>query len=416
MTATSLFRREALEHRRDNAQAGVPLPPAPPPAWLAWSLLACVAAGLTFVAAASYARKEHVVGYLAPMLGVARVAPQRAGRVTLVHVRDGELVAADAPLITIQTGAVDAGGADVDAAMLSALQRQRDRVVEQVSLEQAHLGQARARLSDHIASLSSEFVALQAELRLQSQRAQSTAQQVEATRGLVATGNLSRIEFQRREDAALAQQQAGISLTREIAGKQGEIEGDRHALAALPDETAARVAALRAQAAEIETRIAETQGQRATLLRAPIAGRVSSLQVRAGQAADPAIPLLAIVPEGDALRAELLVPARAIGEIRAGQPVRVAYDAFPAARFGLHAGQIETVSNTLLRPAEVTGPILAASPCYRVTVTLDRQAVGAGAAALPLAADMTLSAEIVIDRRSLLDWLLAPLRDPVRAI
>jgi membrane fusion protein len=51
-----------------------------------------------------------------------------------------------------------------------------------------------------------------------------------------------------------------------------------------------------------------------------------------------------------------------------------------------------------------------------VTVTLDRQAVGAGTTALPLAADMTLSAEIVIDRRSLLDWLLAPLRDPVRAI
>ena len=176
------------------------------------------------------------------------------------------------------------------------------------------------------------------------------------------------------------------------------------------------MAALRAQVAEIETRIAEAQGQRATLLRAPIAGRVSALQVRAGQAADPAIPLLAIVPEGDTLRAELLVPARAIGEIRPGQTVHVAYDAFPAARFGLHAGQIEIVSNTLLRPTEVAGPILAAGPCYRVTVALDRQTVSVGAAVLHLAADMTLSAEIVIDRRSLLDWLLAPLRDPVRVI
>lgn len=415
MTAVPLFRFQAMEHCRDDAQAGASLPAAPPAAMLTWSLVACVAVSLGFARLASYARKEHVVGYLAPSLGVARVAPARAGRVTQVHVRDGELVAADAPLVTIQTGALDDSGTDVDTAVLAALQRQRDRVVEQVSLEQAHLMLLRARIVDHLASLAAELAALQAELRLQSQRAQSTAQQVEATRGLVVTGNMSRVEFQRREDAALAQQQAQIGLARQVAGKLGEIEAERHVLAALPDETAARVAAMRAQAAEIEMRIATTQGQRATLVRAPIAGRVSALQAQAGQAADPAIPLLAIVPEGDALQAELLVPARAIGEIRAGQSVRVAYDAFPAARFGLQLGRIDTVSSSLLRPAEIAGPIQAAGPSYRVTVTLDRQVVGGGAGLLPLAADLTLSADIMIDRRSLLDWLLSPLRDPVRA-
>ena len=415
MTSIPLFRPQAMMHCGDDAQAGVPLPAAPPAAILTWSLVACVAFGLGFAALASYARKERVVGYLAPSLGVARVAATRSGRITEVHVHDGERVGAGAPLVTVQTGSLDDRGADVDTAVLAALQRQRDRVVEQVDLEQAHLVQAQARTADRLANLAVELGALQAELRLQSRRAQSTERQVEATRGLVATGNMSRVEFQRREDTALAQQQAGIGLAREVAGKQGEIEAERHALAAMPGETAARVAAMRAQVAEIETRIAATQGQRATLLRAPIAGRVSALQARAGQAVDPAIPLLAIVPEGDDLRAELLVPARAIGEIRAGQRVRVGFDAFPAARFGLHAGRIAIVSTALLRPAEIVGPILAGGPSYRVTATLDRQAVGVGATMLPLSPDMTLSAEIVIDRRSLLDWLLSPLRDPVRA-
>ncbi len=274
MTAISLFRREALEHRRAEALTGVPLPPPPPAALLAWSLMVCVAAGLAFASVGSYARKEHVAGYLAPVLGVARVTTQRAGLITEVHVRDGELVAADAPLVTIQTGTLDSGGGDVDAAVLAALQHKRDRVVEQVALEQAHLGQEQARLSDRMASLSGELAALRAELRLQARRTRIMAQQVEAARALVATGNLSRFEFRRREDTALAQQQAEIGLAREIAGKQAEIEGDQHALAELPGDAAARTAALRAQAADIETRIAETRGQRATLLRAPIAGRI----------------------------------------------------------------------------------------------------------------------------------------------
>ena len=411
MTGPTLFRSQALAHRRYADQAGVPLPSAPPPALLAWALVACVVAGLSFLAMGSYARKERVSGYLVPTLGVARIVPRQPGLIVAVQVHDGDLVAAGAPLVTVRMGALDGGGADVDASVLTALRAQRDRIVEQVDIEQARLGQQRASLADHIRGLADELVALRSQAALQTQRTSLTEQQVDAVRGLVAAGSFSRIEFQHREDAVLEQLQAAAGLSRDIATKQSEIGADDHALVALPDATASRVAALRAQAAEIETRIAETEGQQATLLRAPIAGRVSALQAQAGQPADPSIPLMSIVPEGDALRAELLIPARAIGEIRPGQTVRIAYDAFPAIRFGLSRGHVDTVSHTLLRPSEIAGPLVASEPCYRVTVLLDEQDIRRGDATLRLAPDMMLSADIVIDRRSLLGWVLAPLRD-----
>jgi membrane fusion protein len=411
VTAVSLFRPQALAHRRFADQSGVTLPAAPPSAVLVWALFACVTAGLGFAGLRGYAQKERVSGYLAPLTGVVRVMPPRAGLVGDVRVQEGELVTAGEPLVAIRTAALDGSGADVDAAVLSALQAQHDRIEEQVALEQKAADAGRASLSDHVASLTSELESLQATLRLQARRTQIANQAVQSAQALVASGNMSRVEFQQRQDGELSQLQAEIDLARAIAGKQAEITQDRDSSATLPNQTAAHVAALRAQAAEIETRIAEARGSRATLLRAPIAGRISGLQAQAGQLADPAIPLLAIVPQGEALRAELLIPARAIGEIRPGQTVRIAYDAFPVARFGLHAGVVESVSHTLLRPAEIAGPVVPEGPSYRARVRLCSQTIDLPDGALPLAPDMTVSAEIVIDRRSLLGWLLAPLRD-----
>ncbi len=133
------------------------------------------------------------------------------------------------------------------------------------------------------------------------------------------------------------------------------------------------------------------------------------MQARIGLAADPAVPLLAIVPTGSVLQAELLVPARAIGFVKPGQTVRLAYEAFPFQRFGLHGGRVVTVSRNLLRPAELIAPIAIAEPSYRVIVALDRQSVPAFGQDFPLGPDMTLKADIVLDRRSLLEWVFEPL-------
>ncbi len=414
MTAATLFRAEALAHHRGGDQAGVPLPAAPPPAVLAWALLGCVLLGGVVAACGSYARTQRVVGYLAPPSGVVRIAAPGGGVIVAVAVQDGDAVAAGAPLLTVQRGGADAAGADVDGAVLAALDRQRARLAEQVGIEQAGLARERARLADHLATLADEQAALQAQLRLQSQRTGLSQLQAQAAQSLLASGNISRIELQRRQDAVLAQLQAAAGLARDLAAKRAQIDQDSHALLALPDATAARIAALRAQIADIETRSAETSGRRATLLRAPIAGRVTALQAAVGQAARPDIPLLAIVPSGEALRAELLVPARAIGEVRPGQTVRIGIDAFPVARFGLARGRVLAVSRSLLRPAELAGPLVAAEPCYRVSAALDAQEIGAGAAALPLLPDLTISAAIVIDRHTLFGWLLAPLRDRIQ--
>jgi membrane fusion protein len=408
MSEHRLFRAEAIAYQRDPLRSGEALPVAPGSAGLTWLLTALVVAAVGFLAFGEYARKETVSGFLTPTVGIARVFPPRAGLIVQVEVREGQHVEEGAPLLTVQVGQSDGQGEDVDASVLQALARQRAALLEQIDLEQARVASEQARLGDRVEGLGRELAALQAQLAAQRARTTVAEEQVTAVRELVSQGYISVVEFKRRQDNFLAQRQNEAALAGQIAEKQSAIVQQRFALEQAPGALAARVSVLRGQAADFEARLAETAGRHAYQLRAPVAGRVSALQARAGMTADPAIPQLAIVPAASVLEAELLVPARAIGFVQPGQRVRLAYAAFPYQRFGLHGGHVRTVSSTLLRPAELVGPIAIADPSYRVTVALDRQNVAAFGHDFPLGPDMTLQADIVFDRRSLLDWVLEP--------
>lgn len=110
------------------------------------------------------------------------------------------------------------------------------------------------------------------------------------------------------------------------------------------------------------------------------------------------------------MQATLFAPSRAIGMARPGQEVRLMYDAFPYQRFGSFSGRIVAISRAVLAPDEVDAPVKLQEPVYEIHVALDRQHVEAFGQALALQPGMTLNADVVLDRRSFLDWLLEPIR------
>ena len=103
------------------------------------------------------------------------------------------------------------------------------------------------------------------------------------------------------------------------------------------------------------------------------------------------------------------MPSRAIGFVKPGQRVKLMIDAFPFQHFGTQQGVIDTVSQTVLAPNEILGAVALKEPAYRVTVRLDRQTVAAYGQAIPLQPDMSLQADITLEQRSLIAWLLNPL-------
>ena len=103
------------------------------------------------------------------------------------------------------------------------------------------------------------------------------------------------------------------------------------------------------------------------------------------------------------------MPTRAFGFVQPGQQTRIRFDAFPYQRFGLFEGEVIRAASAILTPGEVEMPINIQEPVYRVEVTLGEQEIRAYGNHVPLQAGMTLSADIVLEERSLISWLFEPI-------
>jgi membrane fusion protein len=407
--SVSLFRQQAIDHQRFRIWGEVTIAlPHSYPLVTGFIAVAMLAMGL-FIATHSYARKEHAVGFLVATEGIARITPPRDGTITAVYVSEGQHIERGAPLLTVIGAEISDRGENIDDAKLQRFREERDRLKDEILLEGQKSDAEQQRLKSQIQGSETEITALDRQQTLQTDRIEIARRQLAGAIELAGKGYLSQVEMRRRQDEYLAEKQTSSALARELASEQAALLQQRNALQQLPIATAQRVSQLEASIADLEVRLKDAEGRRGYLLSAPIAGRVSALQAWVGKLAEPRIPALSIVPDGDILEAELLVPARAIGFIAPNQTVQISYDTFPFQQFGFARGTVRTVSHTLLKPDEIAGPVLLHDPSYRVAVSLERQTIRAYGVELALEPDLQLQADVLFDRRTLLAWILDPL-------
>ena len=141
---------------------------------------------------------------------------------------------------------------------------------------------------------------------------------------------------------------------------------------------------------------------------APKRGIVASVRVDVGDGVHPGKTLLDILPEDSAVTARLFAPPEAMGFVQPGQSVRVYIDAFPYERYGAQSGRVLSLSNSAVTPDE--SPESGISPGYRVDVEFPDGLALTSAQRLALRPGMTVTADLIRDRGTLLDWLLEPLR------
>jgi membrane fusion protein len=412
MTARpKLFRQEALDFQRHYRQWGDVAALEPLSVKItAWFLTAVVALLVGFLFIAQYARKETAVGYLTPTKGTAKIFVPRRGTIKEVLVEEGESVSEGQQLLTIETDQIAADGMDVNATQLETLGLQTNMLASNIKAEEQRAGSEKDRLTAVIRGLEAEITQLRGQIKLQSERLQVAEGDLSTGDQLKAKGYMTAVELRKRQGEVLEQKQALSGLQQQLAAKQNQLVEARSSLGQLPTLMAQKVQTLRNELSTAEQRIAEIKGRGAYVIRAPTAGRVSTLQATVGQNADPQRLQLEIIPEESVLQAELFLPARAVGFVETGQPVRIMYDAFPYQHFGTYRGEVVKVSQTILTGSDVAGPIKLTEPGYRVTAALERPDVNAYGKAVALQPDMLLKADIILEKRSLISWLTNPLR------
>ena len=220
---------------------------------------------------------------------------------------------------------------------------------------------------------------------------------------------MSEAALQQKQDELLDQRGQMANLERNIASLGRDLDAARADLAASSLRRSNTTAQLSRQVSELEQQLTEADARRTVVLTAAADGVVTTLLADVGQAVNPNVPLLSILPAGASLEAQLLVPTRAAGFIKPGQKVALRYQAFPYQRFGHHEGEVTRVGRSVIQPNESNLPLAVTEPVYRVTVKLPSQAVQAYGQAMTLQSGMGVDADIRLDRRRIIEWIFEPI-------
>jgi len=412
--ADNLFRREASPEDQHSG-LGETLLAGPPSRWL-WLcliLLLTTAMGL-FLVLGQYTRRETVPGQLVPASGLINITALSPGTVARLHVEDGQSIQADEVLMEISsdqdTVRLGATRASIDEQLAEKEGRYRADLVSQdsVARHQREALVARESLIRRQLDQVGEQVALQAE---EVEGSQALLERIEP---LGKGGYISAFEIQRQQAVVRAARSRKAELQRQGLELQQQLAAAQESLAKLPLEDATRRNEIVRELADVAQSQAQNDLQRGTLFRARQGGVVAALLVKTGQMVSAGQPMITILPGDAKLQAQLLIPSRAIGFIAPGNRVILRYEAFPYQKFGQQYGRVSIVSRSALTPAEhsaLTGRLPPADqgPLYRVDVELDRQYVSAYGIKESIRPGMALQADVLIERRRLIEWLFEPL-------
>jgi membrane fusion protein len=407
----SLFRTEALEARKQKLHGDVFLTNPMSFQLIVGLLFVLLILVLAVLFTGSYSRTERVPGYLVPTSGLVKIQAGRFGTLNSLNVAEGDIVKAGDILLSVEAAQLMDADSSVEARSLIALEEQRRNLENQVVLENNQLESEQSRIKAEMDAVLLEMTSLKSQIKLQKEITASAEAAHADVQELLGKGYISKAESERRRQSWLSQQAQGKLREQELENAKARFEQLGIRRAQMPDEFKARVARLNSQLIDMDTREAELLGRESYVIKSTVSGRVASITTSTiGQTVLPQQPILTILPENSELVADLFVPSKAVGFVAEGQEVRLLYAAFPYQRFGSFPAKVTKVTGTILSPNEVITPFQLQEPIYRVTASLESSVLEIAGNEIALQAGMQLDANIILEDRSFIDWLLEPLR------
>lgn len=382
-------------------------------------------------------------GRLVPISYTKVVQPAEAGVVSEILVRDGDLVRAgqvlmrlDARLsasdmqaqkqdvsikqLTLQRIAAElsgagaqgavaftpqagAGSATLTAQVQGQFQARRQAFIDAQAQETHSLEKARAELG----AAEQVFSKLKQTLPIYAQSAEAYEKLLkEGFVGEVAANEKRRDWLEKSQDlkaqeSTLASLQAAIAQSsKKLASLrstyQSQLENER-----MDTQTQLTKSAQELDKSTIRSGLLE--------IRSPADGVVKDLSITSKNAVVQAGALLMnIVPQAEALQAEVLLANDDVGFVAVGQKAQIKIAAFPFTKYGLLQGRVTHVGADASDPKQSNSP-QAAALTYRALVKLDSQSLVASSTVLALGSGMAATAEIHQGTRTVMAYLLSPM-------
>tara|TARA_Y100000310_G_scaffold109676_1_gene108108 strand:- start:1026 stop:2270 length:1245 start_codon:yes stop_codon:yes gene_type:complete len=405
----SLFRKEAIAQQSERLTGVITLAQPLSIKLTVVTLSSVAAAVIVFLFTAEYSRKETVRGFLMPSKGVIQSFANQGGTIEKLHVKEGDSVIKGQALASIVVQQNDSQGLDLSSQLVEQLTEKIKLLNHEVMQTKVLQKQEILNLEAQQTLLNEEKLALQSQLTLADEKLDLVQSQQANFNQLNKSGFLSNIEREQQQQALLDVKQEKKNLARILMQQNNQLSQLRFNLANVPQQYALRISNLKREISDTQNQLSQLKSNYSYTITASNNGVVTGIQVVEGEVLSQAKLLLHIIPEGSELVAELLLPTRSAGFIEIGNETRLRFDAFPYQRFGFINSTISRIDKALITPNEVRLPVTLQEPVYRLRATLNQQQMSAYGKAFELKSGMLFEADIMLEQRTLIEWLLEPL-------
>ena len=416
-----LFRSEAMRPGSNSLHGPIALQ-RPASSWVLVSATATVLlAALTYTSLGSYTKRTTTSGVLLPETGVVRIQSTAPGLVRQSLVREGQRVEKDQLLMVLgeeKRLATQAAHQSLAESQYELMRQRRDSLGRTISAIRLAGEENQRTLKARLTTISDQQTRNAEEAELLTERIASSEGVVERFRTLARVNAASQVEAFEREEQLNTLKAQLITSRRQRAdlasvavGVKGELDQNRARTETQLSDFERELAALDQQIAEVESR----SGQAIT---APVAGIITAINIQPGQQTGTS-PLALLLPDGVPLVAQLYAPSRSIGFIEPGQSVRLRFQAYPYQKYGQHAGNVVEVSRSPLPTSEISEKLQTVASgangnpsnegLYRIKVELDSQFFTVNGRAIPLLPGMTFEADVMQEKRRIIEWIFEPL-------
>jgi membrane fusion protein len=409
-----LFRDEAIESQKGKVYGHIILSVPKMYRFYVFVMVVLLVVALVFLWFGEFNRKEIVSGYIDPVDGVIKVIADEPAIIDKILVSEGAQVKKGEALIVFTRGKSTLSNKVVSDEIAVSLRKEIGLVNQLILAVNKKSDASIFQTEEAIKSHSSAIKSLLLEQTIIDEALDLIERKKNRLLKLKKSGFVSDVDV---ENVDLEYVNYALELARvkrEITNLENLISERRRALDVESQNWKVEVLNLKQRKEVVSKELINASVMNSYTVRSPIDGVIDSVFENEGRKIFPGAPVLTLRKTHAEIIARLIVPVKSSGLISKGQEVFLRMDAFPYQRHGVMSGTIKHISTSSMTPGQLEMPIAVSESFYVVDVELKNFNQKGKNTGLRLKVGMTLQAEIIIERHSLLSYLLSPIKSATR--
>ncbi|MCU7698775.1 HlyD family efflux transporter periplasmic adaptor subunit [Acinetobacter sp. AYS6] len=371
---------------------------------------------LIFIFLGEFTKKVRVSGQIMPNDGFVKIYSTRTSIVKDIYVKENDFVKIGQNLLHINNSFFLENNKDLYDSISYESNQRTELFSKEVAKEKTIYENKKQNMIKELEYINKE-ISNANQLFYTTKYKLSVANDVYARYKIAHRNNAASLdEVQIKESQTLDFKNQLKQIENDLDSLKENLRNKKFEILSLEQEHLKHLTQLKREESEINQEKIQNQSNSDQILKSPIDGKISIINIEKGQTIELNKILMSIVPTNTKLVCFLYVPSNAIGFIKPNTEVSIRYFAFPYQKFGLAKAKVLNISETPIPYQDLNSlglipmqGITSNEPVYIIKASLDKQTISAYGEEVNLKVGMLLEADIKLEKRKIYEWILEPL-------